>query len=59
MNQKATHAMLHTGAVLAASLAVVLPAQATTANVPEPNSLSLIGAAVMSAVLLARYLKKK
>lgn len=59
MIRKATHSTFHTAMLLATGLAFALPAQATTANVPEPNSLTLIGAAAMSAILLARYLKKK
>jgi hypothetical protein len=59
MNQTAKYSAFHTAMLLATGLAFALPAQATTVSVPEPNSLTLIGAAAMSAILLARYLKKK
>ena len=45
--------------VSTAALAITTPAWATTVGVPEPNTLFLIGAGVVSAILIARYKTKK
>jgi len=50
---------LSKAATAAAGLVLTAPAWATTTPVPEPNTLFLIGAGVVSAILIARYKTKK
>lgn len=52
-NYAVTLAMLATGLLLTSF------AQATTASIPEPNTITLIGAGVVGAILLARYKARK
>lgn len=48
-----------TFAALATGLLVSSAGQATTAAIPEPNTITLIGAGVVGAILLARYKARK
>ena len=43
----------------AAALVTSSAAWALTAQVPEPGSLALFGVGIASAILVARYIKKK
>jgi hypothetical protein len=42
-----------------AGLVITLPAWATTQPIPEPNIMALFGVGIASAILIARYMRKK
>ncbi|MCF7980393.1 MAG: hypothetical protein K9K86_00305 [Pseudomonadales bacterium] len=50
---------LLTMSAIAAGFAIASPIWATTAQIPEPNIITLLGIGVVSAILLARYKARK
>jgi len=58
-SDKTSKKYLSKAAACAAGVAITSPAWALFQPVPEPGTFSLIGAGIVSAILIARYKAKK